>query len=168
MKIILRKDFETLGNAGDIKDVKDGYARNYLIPQGIAYVANQSNLKTFEEVKRQQSRKTLKEVEDAKKFASKIEKEVIKISVKTGGEDKVFGSVTSQIIFDELGKRGFSSLDKRKIHLSEPIKSLGEHIVDIKLNKEVTANLKIQVVKEELKEGSKTSSDISEKKTDKK
>ena len=77
MKIILRKDFETLGYAGDIKEVKDGYARNYLIPQGIAYIANQSNLKTFEEVKRQQSRKTLKEVEDAKKFASKIEKEVI-------------------------------------------------------------------------------------------
>ena len=168
MKIILRKDFETLGYVGDIKEVKDGYARNYLIPQGIAYIANQSNLKTFEEVKRQQSRKTLKEVEDAKKFASKIEKEVIKISVKTGGEDKVFGSVTSQIIFDELSNRGFSTLDKRKIQLSEPIKSLGEHIVEIKLHKEVTANLKIQVVKEELKEDSKTSSDTSEKKTDKK
>ena len=168
MKIILRKDFETLGHAGDLKEVKNGYARNYLIPNGIAYIANKSNLKTFEEVKRQQSRKTNKEIDAAKKIASKLEAEVMNISVKTGEEDKVFGSVTSQMIYDSLSEKGFDTVEKRKIILNEPIKTIGEHLVDIKLHKEVSAKLKVNVVKEDTQELSKESSKTSEEKSDSK
>ena len=168
MKIILRKDFETLGYAGDIKEVKEGYARNYLIPNGIAYIANKSNLKTFEEINRQQSRKTSKEIDAAKKIASKLEEEVVNISVKTGEEDKVFGSVTSQMIYDSLSGKGFDTIEKRKIILNDPIKTIGEHLVDIKLHKEVSAKLKVNVVKEDLQESSKESSKTTEEKSDSK
>lgn len=168
MKIILRKDFETLGYAGDIKEVKDGYARNYLIPNGIASIANKSNLKTFEEVKRQQSRKTNKEIDAAKKIASKLEEEVVNITVKTGEEDKVFGSVTSQMIFDNLTERGFDTVEKRKIILNEPIKTIGEHLVDIKLHKEVSAKLKVNVIKEDSQEPPEESSETTEGNSDSK
>jgi large subunit ribosomal protein L9 len=152
MKIILRKDFEHLGNAGDIKEVKNGYARNFLIPQGIAYNATPSNIKAFEEVKKQQSRKINLEIDGAKKTAEKLEKVGITIHVKTGEEDKVFGSVTSQMIMENLEQKGFSDIEKRKILMKEPIKTLGEHIVEIKLHTTVIAKLKVNVVKEVVEE----------------
>ena len=142
MKIILTKDFENLGSAGDIKEVKNGYARNFLIPKGIASIASSSNIKTFEEIKRQQ------EIDNAKKVSGKIDEFTLTIKVKTGEEDKVFGSVTSQIIHDRLVENGFDSIEKRRIILKEPIKTLGEHIVEIKLHTTVFAKLKVNVVKE--------------------
>jgi len=165
MKIILRKDFEHLGNAGDIKEVKNGYARNFLIPQGIAYNATPSNIRAFEEVKKQQSRKINLEIDGAKKTADKLENVGITIHVKTGEEDKVFGSVTSQMILESLEKRGFADLEKRKILLKEPIKILGEHIVEIKLHSTVIAKLKVNVVKEVSEEqAEKISEEVPEKK----
>ena len=90
------------------------------------------------------------------------------ISVKTGEEDKVFGSVTSQMIYDSLSEKGFDTVEKRKIILNEPIKTIGEHLVDIKLHKEVSAKLKVNVTKEETQESPKESSETSEEKSDKK
>jgi len=104
----------------------------------------------------------------AKKIASKLEEEVVNISVKTGEEDKVFGSVTSQMIYDSLSGKGFDTIEKRKIILNDPIKTIGEHLVDIKLHKEVSAKLKVNVVKEDLQESSKESSKTTEEKSDSK
>ncbi len=148
MKIILKKDYDLLGDAGQVMEVKDGYARNFLIPNGIATSATSSNIKHFDETKRQQGRKMLKLINDAKTLATEIEKHAIKITVRTGEDNKVFGSVTSQMIADELTKLGFAELDRRKIHLAEPIKTLGDHEVDIRLMKDVIAKIKVHVGKE--------------------
>lgn len=148
MKIILKKDYDLLGDAGQVMEVKDGYARNFLIPNGIATSATSSNIKHFDETKRQQGRKMLKLINDAKTLATEIEKHAIKITVRTGEDNKVFGSVTSQMIADELTKLGFAELDRRKIHLAEPIKTLGDHEVDIRLMKDVVAKIKVHVGKE--------------------
>lgn len=163
MKIILRKDFETLGIAGEIKEVKAGYARNYLIPNGIAKAATTSNIKDFEEIRRQQSRKIQKETDNAMKVSEKLENMSLTIKMKTGEEDKVFGSVTSQIILEQLMEKGFEGIEKRKILLKEPIKTLGEHVVEVKLHANVVAKLKVDVVKEteevsEIADGEETSS----------
>jgi len=147
MKILLKQDHEKLGNAGDIKEVKKGYARNYLIPRGIATMATDSNVKSFEEVKKQKKRKTLREIESAKKISFELEKDFLEIFAKAGEEDKLFGSVTSQMIHDKLLERGYN-IDRRKIILHEHIKTLGEHFVNIKLHTDVLAKIKV-VVKDE-------------------
>lgn len=148
MKIILKKDYELLGDAGQIIEVKNGYARNYLIPNGIATVANDSNLKSFEEIKRQQKRKIEKLTEEAQKLSSDLSKNTIEISVKTGEENKIFGSVTSQMIYDKLKEKGFEDIDKKRIIIKEPIKALGEYEVEIKLQPSVISKIKVNVVKE--------------------
>jgi len=148
MKIILRKDFETLGIAGEIKEVKAGYARNYLIPNGIAKAATTSNIKDFAEIRKQQSRKIQKETDNAMKVSEKLENMSLTIKMKTGEEDKVFGSVTSQIIYDNLIEKDFNLIEKRKILLKEPIRALGEHIIDIKLHSNIIAKLKVNVIKD--------------------
>lgn len=148
MKIILRKDHELLGNAGELLDVKNGYARNYLIPHGIATAASPANIKSYEETRRQQSRKIEKEKEDARKVAAQLEGTEVRVQVKAGEEDKVFGSVTSQMIYDALVEKGFNTVDKKKIVLKESIKTLGEHSVNVRLYSEVSANLKVVVEKE--------------------
>ena len=148
MKIILKKDYDLLGDAGQVMEVKAGYARNFLIPNGIATSATASNIKAVEETRRQQGRKMLKMIDDAKKLASEIEKHTVTIEVKTGEDNKVFGSVTSQMIADALTGLGFAELDRRKIQLSEPIKTLGAHTVDIRLMKDVIAKLNVKVSRE--------------------
>ena len=162
MKIILKQDFELLGTTGEIKEVKSGYARNFLIPRGIAVIASASNVKSVEEVKRQKSRKTLKEVEHAKIVAGNLESNPITFFVKSAEEDKIYGSVTSQMIFDTLKEKGFDTIEKRKIVLSEPIRTLGEHIVDIKLHTNVVSKLKVIVEKEKTEEIAETVTENSE------
>ena len=148
MKIIIKQDYENLGNAGDIKEVKSGYARNFLIPKGIATAATESNIKHFQDIRKQQTRKIEKELAHAKKTLSEIEKEVITIEAKVGEENKLFGSITSQMIFDKLVEKGYDKIDRKKIIISEQIKSLGEHTVQIKLHSNVFANVKVMVVDE--------------------
>ncbi len=145
MKIILKQDFEKLGNAGDIKEVKNGYARNFLIPRGIAIAATPANIKSFKEIQRQQERKRNREIEAAKKTSLEIERDVLEIYAKAGEENKLFGSVTSQMIYDKLLEKGYKNIDKKKILLHEHIKTLGEHIVDIKLHTNIIAKLKVLV-----------------------
>ena len=147
MKVILRKNFDQLGKVGDVLTVKDGYARNYLIPRQIAYQATKGNILALEEEKKQITKKEAKELETAQKFASDLEKVSITIPVKVGEEDKIFGTVTNQMIADSLKEKGFD-VEKRKIEIIEPIKSLGIYSVSIKLHPSVSATVKTWVVRE--------------------
>jgi len=149
MKIILKQDFDILGNAGEIKEVKDGYARNFLIPRGIALLATASNIKHFEDIRKQQTRKTQRETEKAKKTLDQLEKVKVEIKAKVGEEDKLFGSVTSQMIYDRLVDLGFEGIDKKKIMLHDHIKTVGEHPVEIKLYTGVVAKLMVSVRNEQ-------------------
>ena len=148
MKVLLKKDIDLLGTAGEVKDVKDGYARNYLIPKGIATLATPSSLKSFEEDRRQQGRKILRETNDAKIIASRIESDSVTITVKTAEEGKIYGSVSPAMVHDALSEKGYN-IDKRKIVMPEHIKSLGDYTVDIKLYTDVIAKLKVSVISEE-------------------
>ncbi len=147
MKVILRRNFDQLGKVGDVANVKDGYARNYLIPRQIAYQATKGNILALEEEKKQILKKEAKELDIAQKLANEIEKVSITIPVKVGEEDKIFGTVTSQMIADSMKEKGFD-VDKRKIEITEPIKSLGIYSVAIKLHPSVSAIVKTWVVRE--------------------
>lgn len=148
MKVILKKDFDLLGDEGQIVEVKNGYARNFLIPKGIATSASKSNLISFEEIKKQRSRKVQKLTEEAKKLADELSKDFVRIQVKTGEDDRIFGSVTAQMIYDALVEKGFTNIDKKKIILKEQIKSLGEHEVELKLQHSVVSKIRVIVVQE--------------------
>jgi len=147
MKIILKQDYANLGQAGEIVDVKAGFANNLLIPRGIAITATKSNLRIFEEQKKINASKINKERATAEELAQQLEKVSCTASVAVGEEDRVFGSVTSQTIADLLVEKGFE-IDKRKIVLAEPIKALGIYDVPIKLHHDVEAKVKVWVVKE--------------------
>jgi len=148
MEIILKKDYENLGKAMEIVNVKDGYARNFLIPNDIAVIATEGNKKRIAETKRVYEKKEAKLRADASELAKKIEQTPCTIAVKVGEEEKIFGSVTSQDIAEFLKKEGFN-VEKRFVKLEEPIKQLGVYTVDINLHKGVDAKLKVWVVKEE-------------------
>jgi large subunit ribosomal protein L9 len=148
MEVVLKKDHEKLGKAMDVVNVKDGYARNFLIPQGIAVVATEGNRKAVAESKRLSEKREEGKLKDARVQAKKIEKIPCTIKVKVGEEDKLFGSVTTQEIADFLAKEGFS-VEKRAIELEEPIKQLGVYTVKVNLYKEEYAKLKVWVVKDE-------------------
>jgi len=147
MKVILRKNFDQLGQIGDVVDVKDGYALNFLIPRKIAYLAQVGNIKALEEEKKQLAKQKIKELQASQSLASEIEKVSVTIPVKVGEEDKIFGSVTSQMIAESLASKGYE-IDKRKIEITEPIKALGIYNVNIKLHPEVTVAVKTWVVRE--------------------
>lgn len=147
MKVILRQDSESLGKIGDVVTVKDGYARNYLIPRNIVYRATTSSLRALEEEKKQHERQEQKQLKDAEKLGNELEKISITIPMKVGEDDKLFGSVTSQMIADALKEKGFT-VDKRTIELEEPIKTLGIFEVPVKLHTKVSAKTKVWVVRE--------------------
>ena len=147
MKVILRKNYDHLGNIGDLVEVKNGYARNFLLPRQIAYIATKGNIRALEEEKLQISKKEVKELESAKVLAAELENVSITIPVKVGEEDKIFGSVTSQMIADALKEKNYD-IDKRKIDLEESIKALGIYSVNVKLHSEVSAVVKTWVVRE--------------------
>jgi len=147
MKVILRQDHENLGEAGKIINVKPGFARNFLIPQGLALAASPQNKKRFENEKKQMNWRKEQEKRKAEELAKTLENVSCTITVQVGEEDKLFGSVTSQNIAESLESQGYE-IDKRKIQLEEPIKSLGIYSVPIKLHTEVNAKVKVWVVKE--------------------
>ena len=147
MKIILRKDHENLGSAGETVNVKPGFARNFLIPKGIALIASPANEKRYvKEVKQLNWRKEL-DKKRAEKLAKELENISCTITVQVGEEDKLFGSVTTQNIAEALESLGYN-INKRKILLDEPIKSLGIYSVPIKLYPDIEAKVKVWVVKE--------------------
>ncbi|MCB0281202.1 MAG: 50S ribosomal protein L9 [Calditrichae bacterium] len=147
MKVLLREDYKGLGEAGAVVKVKDGFARNFLIPQGIAYIATDQNQKRYENDLKQQSWRTERDKHKAEELAKTLENVSCTISVQVGEEDKLFGSVTAQNIADNLAEQGYK-IDRRKIQLDEPIKSLGIYSVGIKLHQDVDASVKVWVVKE--------------------
>lgn len=147
IKIILRQDYESLGQTGDIVQVKDGYARNFLIPQKIAIQATPANMKLFEEEQKMNQRRLNKDKRQAEELVKEFEKLSLTATVPVGEEDRIFGSVTAQTISDLLKAKGFD-IDKRKILLEEPIKALGVYNIPIKLHAEVEAKIRVWVVKE--------------------
>ena len=147
MKVILRKDIEQLGKVGQLVDVKDGYALNYLIPRGFAYVAVKGNVRAIVEEKKILEKRNLQELKNAQHLAADLEKISVTIPVQVGEEDKIFGTVTSQMIADSLLEKGYE-IDKRKIELEETIKTLGIYTANIKLHQNVTAKIKVWVVRE--------------------
>ena len=148
MKIILRQDMDALGLEGDITNVADGYARNYLIPKGIALEANQQNIKLIEMQHKKIDGRRIKAQEQAEKVKEQLADVVVTIPQKVGEEEKLYGSVTTMDIAASLEKQGII-LDRRKIGLDKPIKTLGEFEVKVKLRPEVTGLIKVTVVPEE-------------------
>ncbi len=148
MRIILLEKVEGLGERGDIVEVKDGYARNFLIPRKLALAATPSNLKVYETEKRMRELKEAREKERMEKLAKKLSKVSIAIAVRVGEDDKVFGSVGVNDILDALKKKGIV-LEKSNIKLDEHIKELGTFKIPVKLHPEVEATVKVQVVKQE-------------------
>ncbi|MFP4162988.1 MAG: 50S ribosomal protein L9 [Chitinispirillaceae bacterium] len=148
MEVVLKKDYQNLGKAMDIVSVKNGYARNYLIPQGIADIATEGNKKQIAELKRLSEKREELQLSEARELAKKIEQTPCTIPVKVGEEEKIYGSVSAQDISEFLKKEGFG-VEKRQVALQEPIKKLGVYTVDINLFRDVSAKLKVWVVKEE-------------------
>jgi large subunit ribosomal protein L9 len=147
MKIILRQDMDALGLEGDTVEVANGYARNYLIPKGIALEANIQNVKLFETQRKKIDIKRVKAKEEAEKIKEKLADVMITISQKAGDEDKLYGSVTNMDIAAHLEKQGIL-IDRKKISMDKPIKTLGEFEVSIRLYPEVTGSIKVAVVPE--------------------
>lgn len=148
MKVILRQNIDTLGKMGEIVTVKDGYARNYLLPRGFAYVASKGNMQVLEEERKRYDVRLNREKKDAAGVAAELEKHdnAITIPMQVGEEDKLFGSVTKEMIAEKLAEKGFN-IDKRKIEIEEPIKVLGIYTVKIKLHQDVSAKVKVWVVR---------------------
>ncbi|MCP4728071.1 MAG: 50S ribosomal protein L9 [bacterium] len=147
MKVILRQDYETLGSAGDVVEVKPGYARNFLIPQRIALEMTKGNLKVLEEEKKRGEQKEVREKKLAEKLAEKLGKVSVTATVTVGEDDRIFGTITSQNVSDLLKEKGFE-IDKKQIAIEEQIKALGIYPVSIKLNQGVEASIKLWVVKD--------------------
>lgn len=148
MKVILKQDIDRLGSAGDIKNVSDGYARNFLFPKGLVFEATKSNLKSWENEKKAREKKKEIELQKAQEKAREFEKISCTISVKAGEDNKMFGSVTVSHIAESLKKLGFE-IDKNDIFLSEPIKELGAYVVDVRISSQVLAKVKVWVVGEQ-------------------
>lgn len=147
MKIILLDDVNKVGRRGDVRDVSDGYARNFLIPKKLALSATQGNLNNLEHIKKQQEAKADRVKTDAETVRARIEALTFEDRRQASEEGKLFGSVTSQHLADFLTQKGIPT-ERRRIHLDEPIKTLGETTVEIRLHPEVSAQLKVSVVRE--------------------
>lgn len=148
MKVILKDNVEGVGHLGDLLDVKDGFARNYLLPRGKALEANPRNVKTLEHAKRVLGEKAKKEKQEVEAVAKKVSAVTLTITAQVGKDDKLFGSVTAKDIAEGLAEHGFT-VDRRKIQLAQPIKELGTVTVPVKLHRDVTASVTLHVVKKQ-------------------
>jgi large subunit ribosomal protein L9 len=147
MQIILQEDVEKLGHRGDVVTVKPGYARNFLLPNKLGVEATAGNMKALERIRGALAKKTATELDAAGKQAELLRGVAVKFTRKTGENDQMFGSVTSGDIADGLKAQGFT-IDKRQVQLGEPLKSLGEFPVTVKVFRVVTAEIKVHVDKE--------------------
>ena len=145
MKVILLKDVKGTGKKGEIKEVSDGYARNFLLKKGVAVEANQANMKELDEKSKSKERKALIEYEEAVLLGKQMENVNIQIEVKSGEGGRLFGSITSKEIAEQLKKQKNIDIDKRKILMDEPIRTLGSTLVEIKLHKKVTTKIRVDV-----------------------
>ena len=147
MEVILREDVEKLGGRGQVVKVASGYARNFLLPNRMAVAATDSNKKIVEQERQAHLRREAKDQSDAADLGKLLESVSITISQKAGENDQLFGSVTAKDIADSLEKQGYT-IERRKIQLDEPIKTLGDHQVPVRLHRDVTTNITVHVVKE--------------------
>lgn len=148
MEVILREDIAKLGRRGDIVSVKDGYARNYLLPRKLAIAASEANRKQVVDMKAAAARHDAREKGAAESVATQLGEVVVTITAKAGEQDQLFGSVTTMDIAAALEAKGFS-IDKRKILLEEPIRTIGEYSVPVHLHHDVTASVRVNVTREE-------------------
>ena len=148
MEVILREDIPKLGQRGDVVTVKNGYARNYLLPRKLAMVATAGNRKQVAEMKAAAARREATEKSGADSLAAQLAEVVLTIPAKAGESDQLFGSVTAMDIAEGLEAKGFA-IDKRKILLEEPIKTVGEYTVPLRLHRQVTGSVKVNVVRAE-------------------
>jgi len=147
MDVILRENVDKLGAAGEVVSVKDGYARNYLLPRGMAYPATEGNKKRLEAESKSRSRRADAEVAKASEVATRLEAVSLSFTMKAGEGDKLFGSVTSHDIAERLKAEGFD-IDKKTVELAEPIKALGVYKVPVRLHPDVKPEVRVWVVKE--------------------
>ena len=151
MEVILKEDVSKLGSRGDVVKVAEGYGRNFLLPKKLAIEANKGNKAVIEQMKAASVRRSAKEKAQAEELAKQFDGLAVSFQRRSGEHDQLFGSVTAGDIADALSKKGFN-LDRRKIQLHEPLKTLGEFTVPVKLHKDVTTHLKVTIEKEAVAE----------------
>jgi len=147
MDVILREDVDKLGHAGEVVTVKDGYARNFLLPRGLAYLATDGNKRRLDSEQRLRDRRAAAEVDGARGLAAKLEAVSLSFSMKAGEGDKLFGSVTAGDIAERLQAEGIV-VDRKAVELEEPIKALGVYKVPVRLHAEVKPEVRVWVVKD--------------------
>ena len=147
MEVILKEDVAKLGSRGDVVKVAEGYGRNFLLPRKLAIEASAGNKKVIDQMRAAAVRRSAKEKAQAEELSKQFDGVSVSFARRSGEQDQLFGSVTSSDIGDALEKKGFN-VDRRKIQLHEPLKSLGEFTVPVKLHKDVTAHLKVVIEKE--------------------
>lgn len=147
MDVILRQDVDNVGNAGELVTVKDGFARNFLLPRGLAYPATDANRRRLEAERAQKGKKHAAEVAASRDVASRLEAVSLTFTMKAGEVDKLFGSVTANDIADKLKAEGFG-VDKKAVELEEPLKALGVYKVPVRLHAEVKPEVRVWVVRE--------------------
>jgi large subunit ribosomal protein L9 len=147
MKIILTQEVRTLGSPGDVVDVADGYARNFLIPRGLAQRATKGAMKQVDTIRRTREVKEIRDKEKAEELAQSLAALQIRVPAKAGEGGRLFGQVTPQVVADAIAKAGGPKIDKRRLHIDGPIKSLGVHRASLRLHPEVEADLNIEVIR---------------------
>ncbi len=148
MQIILLQDVKTLGKKGDTVNVNDGYARNFIIPKKLGIEATAKNINDLKLQKVNEEKRAQEKLEEAKAFAQKIEEKPVKVKLKIGEGGKTFGSISTKEIAKEVKEQLGFEIDKKKMVLEEPIKNLGTYEVPVKIHKDVTASLKVNVIEE--------------------
>lgn len=151
MKIILLADVKTLGKKGEEKEVPDGYARNYLFPQKLAQPASEGNVKTLEQQKKSEQKKQEQLHQEAIALAKRLETLVLELPTKMGEQGKLFGSITTKHVADALAQHGFSTIDKRHIEITAPIRTVGHATVRIKVHPKVIVDVRLHVIPERSK-----------------
>ncbi|KAA9014585.1 50S ribosomal protein L9 [Niallia endozanthoxylica] len=145
MKVIFLKDVKGKGKKGEVKNVADGYAHNFLLKQGLAVEANSANISNLNAQKKKEEKVAAEELEEAKRLKTKVDEITVELTAKSGDGGRLFGSITSKQIAEELQKKHGIKIDKRKIELEDAIRSLGYTKVPVKLHTEVTATLNVHV-----------------------
>lgn len=147
MKVILIIDVHKLGKRGDVVNVADGYARNYLIPRRLAKIATPKTMKAFEKEAHLEEKREEKRIEKAREIVDGLSKVILNFKMKAGDDGRLFGSITTKDLSEELEKQGYK-IDKRTIHLLEPIKNLGSYSIEVELAREIQVNIPVVVEKE--------------------
>ena len=148
MKVIFLSDVKNKGKKGEVKEVATGYAQNYLLKKGLAEEATPSNLAKLEAEKEAKAEKAKQELENAKALKEELEKKEVEVKTKSGEDGRLFGSISSKQVKEAYEKQHDIKLDKRKLDMSQPLKSLGYHKMNVKLHQEVSAEIKVHVVEE--------------------